>query len=134
MFAYLTEPSIYNPKMIIVVRCALCQVLQLSLQGVAIALVLLHLAPYRLLLETLYGEHVLARLLSRLRRLVNYWNLGNLACREGKAYLEIILPRHIGIYMRLVGSIYRCGLPLERRRRAIISSWPFPFLHLDKGR
>ena len=134
MFAYLTKPSIYNPKMIIVVRCALCQVLQLSLQSIAIALVLLHLAPYCLLLETLYGEHVLARLLSRLRRLVNKWNLGKLACGEGKAYLEIILPRHIGIYMRLVGSINRCGLSLEGRGRAIISSWPLPFLHLDKSR
>ena len=40
------------------VSCALCHFLQLDLYGIAIALVLLHLAPNRLLLEALFGNAV----------------------------------------------------------------------------
>ena len=40
------------------IGCALCQFLQLGLDGIAIALVLLHLAPYCLLLEALFAMAV----------------------------------------------------------------------------
>ena len=52
-----------------------------------------------------------------------------------KAYLQVILPRHVCVRVRSGGTVERCCLPLQRRSRVCtVDRWPLPFLHLDKSR
>lgn len=114
------------------------QFLHPGLKGVLLALVFLHLTPYRVFLEALLPRHWSARPSTDPRppgaRPGRTGAWGRVVNWTRRTHLEIVLPGHVGVLMRLAAAIQRRSLLLQRRRRVIVigGGGSLPVFHLDE--